>query len=142
MKGLMMLKQDKKEKQEKQDKGEFTLDLRQLALYSIKFFLEDKKDQFNEKLDINRLLTNDNVKIVLRTQFDDDTFLFIHDNCLSKIPKDQNYRDNSVPWNVHYLLGLLADLKMRQLPKEFQPGLILLYFKYCKGLEILPTPLL
>lgn len=124
------------------EKSLFTSDLKQLARHSIQIFLQHKRHFTDRGLTLDELLTDDNVKIVRRTPFDDPTFLFIHDRCLSQIKASPDYRDNTVPWSVHFLLGLLTDLKSLQLPKDFQPGLILLYFKYCQGFEIPPIPIL
>jgi hypothetical protein len=124
------------------ENSEFTPDLQRLAEICIKLFLEPKNHFSGRKLTLSELLTDDNVNIVLRMPFDDETFLFIHNRCLSKIKPAKGYRDSTVPWNVHYLLGLLDDLKSLQLPKRFQPGLLMLYFKYCKGFEIKQLPAL
>lgn len=124
------------------EKSMFSSDLAQLTKHSIQAFLQYKRHHTGRAMTLDELLTNDNVKLVQRTPFDDPTFLFIHDRCLSRMPPDHKYRDNGVPWTVHYLLGLLSDLKSLELPKHFQPGLILLYFKFCHGFEIPPTPIL
>lgn len=124
------------------EKGTHAPDLKELAKSSILSYLNGKQSFQGETLNPKLLLTENNIKVVLRTNFDDETFLFIHNNCLSKIESDPFYNENTVPWNVHYLLGMLKELKKMQLPKEFQPGLLLLYFKLCKGFDIPPTPLL
>jgi hypothetical protein len=124
------------------EKGLHVLDLRNLAIECIKAFLAQKQSYEGRPLSSEELITDDNIKTVLRTQFDDETFLFIHNKCLSRIPQPDWYKESTVPWNVHYLLGLLQELKYLKLPKDFQPGLLLLYFKYCKGFDIPPPPLL
>lgn len=124
------------------EKGEHAIDLREFAKWSLTVFLKDKKHHSGENITDKELYSELSFKLVLRTQFDDDTFNFIHDNCLSRIPKQQWYKDVTVPWSVHVLLGLINELKYLQIPKDFQPGLLLLYFKLCHGFEIIPPPLL
>ena len=124
------------------EKSTHAPDLKELAKVSVLSYLKGKPTFQGEILDSKSLLTEENLKIVLRTKFDDVTFLFIHDNCLNQIEPDPIYSETTVPWTVNYLLGMIKELKRLQTPKEFQPGLLLLYFKLCKGYEIPPTPLL
>lgn len=124
------------------EKGTHAPDLRQLARSAIKDFLQDKERHSGGNISQTELYSDDSIKTVLRTQFDDATFEYIHENCLSRIPPSKKYRDATVPWPVHVLLGLLTELKYLQIPKELQPGLLLLYFKFCKGFDIPPPPLL
>lgn len=124
------------------EKGLHAPDLKELAKYSIRMFLQGKAYYLGGCIPEKDLFSADSLKTVLRTQFDDDTFEYIHIRCLSLLPPDKKYKESTIPWNVHYLLGLLRELKWLMLPKDFQPGLLLLYFKFCKGLEIPPPPLL
>ena len=124
------------------EKGLHAPDLRELARSSLRNFLKPKQNHRGRPIEDEDLFSEDSFKTVLRTQFDDKTFDFIHIECLSRIPKQKWYKESTVPWNVHYLLGLLHELKMLGVPKEFQPGLLMLYFKFCKGFEIPPPPLL
>lgn len=124
------------------EKGQHAPDLRELARLSLKAFLQSKTHHSGGSIPEKELFSDASFKTVLRTPFDDKTFHYIHDKCLPTIPKQKWYKDATVPWTVHVLLGLLAELKMLQIPKEIQPGLLLLYFKFCKGCEIPPPPLL
>jgi hypothetical protein len=124
------------------EKGPIAPDLRMLAVTSIRDFLGSKSSYLGEPIPDWELYTDDNIKTVLRTQNDDKTFEFIHERCLSRIPKNPSYRESTVPWTVHLLLWLLQDMKNLRLPKDFQPGLLLLYFKLCKGISIPPSLLL
>jgi hypothetical protein len=117
-------------------------DLKEFARWSIKAFLQPKMGYDDKPIPVEELFSGESLKTVLRTQFDDKTFEYIHDNCLAKIPQQEWYRESTIPWTVHTLLGLLNELKHLQIPKDFQPGLLLLYFKFCKGFEIPPPPLL
>lgn len=124
------------------EKGEFSGDLKKLAEDSIRSFFGNKNWFCGGPIPESELHSDWAVKTVLRTHFDDSAFDHIHNECLNRIPADPNYNDPSVPWSVHTLLGLLADLKSRGISKDFQPGLLLLYFKFCKGFKIPPPPLL
>jgi hypothetical protein len=124
------------------EKGPHAPDLRELARQCMGLFLGDKITHRDQPIPRKLLYSEDSFRTVLRTPFDDDTFNYIHEKCLSKIPKLPWYRESTVPWNVHYLLGLIEELRSLHVPKEFQPGLILLYFKFCKGFDIPPPPLL
>ena len=124
------------------EKGLHAPDLKALAIESIKAFLHGREHHSGGTIPEKELYSDSSLKTVLRTQFDDKTFEYIHKRCLSQIPRDPSYRETTVPWNVHYLLGLLKELKGLTLPKDFQPGLLLLFFKFCKGFEIPPPPLL
>lgn len=124
------------------EKGLHAPDLKEFARWTLKVFLGTKPSHTGDPIPEKLLYSDDSFKTILRTQFDDKTFEYIHNNCLSKIPKQKWYKDGTVPWNVHVLLGLLNELKSLKIPKEFQPGLLLLYFKFCKGFEIPPPPLL
>ncbi len=78
----------------------------------------------------------------MKTPFDDQTFDFIHENCLEKLIPDPNHNNDIIPWTVAFLIKLMRRMQALEIPKEFMPGMILLYFKLCRGLEILPVPLL
>jgi hypothetical protein len=118
------------------DEDENSLDLRNLAIFCIKSFFVGKKKESGESIPVKELLSDLSVKTVLRTPFDDDTFLFIHENCLSQIPKPADY-ETPISWPVFYLLGLLSEMRKLGLPKDFQPGLVLLYFKFCKEMRVI-----
>ena len=124
------------------EKGEFAPDLKTLAEEAIRDFFGNKNWYCGGPIPEEELEADWVVKTVLRTRFDDETFDYIHDECLVKIPEDPKYSDPSVPWTVHTLLNLLKDLRSYGISQDFQPGLLLLYFKLCRGIEIPPPPLL
>ncbi len=127
--------------EEMYDKGDHTADIQKQMDDCIRFFFKDKSYFCGGRVPECELLSEFS-KQTLRTQFDDRCFDFLHERCLPLIPVDPEYNEPTVPWTVHCLLGLLNDLKKRDIPKEYQPGLLLLYFKFCKGVEILPPPVL
>jgi hypothetical protein len=118
------------------EKGTFAPDVKEFVRKTLKSFFEFKEGYDQKPIPEHHLFSDESFRTVLRTPFDDNTFLFIHKNCLAKIPKQKWYRDTTVSWQVHYLIGLINDLKSLHVPKEFQAGLILLFFKFCKGLDV------
>lgn len=122
------------------DRGEHAVDLRAAARGYIRDFLGGKPHFRGGAMDPRELYSEQSCRVVLRTPFDDATFLYIHEQCLERIPRKKWYRDVTVSWPVHYLLGLLSELRDRGIPKEMQAGLLLLYFKFCMGFPILPVP--
>jgi hypothetical protein len=122
--------------------GDHASDLRKLAVDCISEYFQDKRFFCGGDIPQRDLFSEHSVKTVLRTQLDDRCFDFIHAECLPMVRQPKTYSDPTVPWNIHYLLSLLADLQSRQLPKEYFPGLLLLYFKFCHGSEIMEPPLL
>jgi hypothetical protein len=123
-------------------KGEYVEDLRVFADKCICMFFKNKTDSSGRRIKEHDILTEFANKTVLYTQFDDRCFDFLHEVCLPLIPVNSMYNELAMPWTVHSLIGLLGDLKKIEVPKEFQPGLLLLYFKFCYGVVIPPPPLL
>lgn len=126
------------------EKGMFVEDLEQLAAACLKVYFADKRKHDLTEITKEELLSDFCLKTVLRTQFDDRCFDYIHSQCLVKVIKPENeaYDDPTLDWTVHVLLGLLQELMALELPKAFQPGLLLLYFKFCHGIEIPQPPIL
>lgn len=124
------------------DKGEFAADLKKSAEEAVQDFFRNKSWYCGGPIPEEELESDRVIQTVMRTQFDDAAFDYIHNRCLVKIPEDPLYSDPSVPWTVHTLLGLITELKALGIAKDLQPGLLLLYFKLCRGVEIPPPPLL
>lgn len=128
--------------EEQYDKGEHIEDLRVSATRSLKAYFKKKRSVLGGRIPEAELLSEASQKTVLNTQFDDRCMNFIHDHCLGLLPVNPKYKDRTVPWRVHCLLRLLSNLRKHEVSKEFQPGFLLLYFKFCWGVEIPPPPLL
>jgi hypothetical protein len=90
-------------------------------------FFSDKQYHFGGPIDRNHLTSDDHLNLVLSTPLCDGI-----DQCYAVMPKpdDPDFDD------VKSLLELLKDVKGRQIPKEFQAGVMLLYYKICKGVKI------
>ena len=124
------------------EKGSHSVDLKELAIHALKSFFEQKSWFIGGPIPQKELLSEESIKTILRTPFDDATFTFLHEHCLIRVPQPDSYTEKSVPWTVAFLISLLGEMKALGLPKDFQPGLALLYFKFCKGLKVPPPPLL
>jgi hypothetical protein len=121
---------------------DYGADIKKCAEDCLLEFFEDKRLPNGQPIPHGFLLSDFSVKTVMRSQFDDRCFNFLHSECLPLIPKHPGYDEPTVPWTVHCLLLLIKQMCSRGVPKEFQPGLLLLYFKFCFGVKILPPPLL
>lgn len=124
------------------EKMEYVEDLREFASDCIQLFFKNKKNSCGDSIPDSEKSSEFAVQTVLKTQFDDRCFDFIHEFCLPVIPVDPKYSESTVPWSVHCLLGLLAEMRSMEIPKEQQPGMLLLYFKFCHSVEIPLPPLL
>lgn len=121
------------------EKGRHIKDLRIIIKEGIKIFFENKKWFAGGKIPQCELLSDSSVDVVLKTPFNESSFGFFHDCCLSKISCPKDFVDEGVPWEVCYLISLLREMKIYGLPKDFQPGFLMLFFKFCKGINI-PQP--
>ncbi len=124
------------------EKGDNAPDLKKLARYAIESFLSKKSWFAGGPIPRRELYTDNNIKTILRTPFDDKTFKFIHEECLTKVDQPRWYTEKTVSWQVTFLIQLLNEMKALGLPKDFQPGLVLLYFKFCVGVNVPPPPML
>lgn len=123
------------------EKGCHAPDLRKMALEGIKSFFADKSWFVGGPIPECELLSDLSIDTVLKTPFDGDIFNFIHEECLKKVPQPKSFIDEGVPWTVSFLIKMFSDMKKLGLPKDFQPGFTLLYFKFCKGVKI-PEPVI
>jgi hypothetical protein len=124
------------------EKGLHAKDIGEFAQDCILAYFKDKDWFCGGPIPQRELTAETSIKTVLRTRFDDRCFNFIHEECLPTIPNLTDWSQVGVSWEVHCLLELLEDMRACWIPKEFQPGMVLLYFKFCKGVKILPPPLL
>ena len=108
------------------DKGENVEDIRARVNVCIQLFFRHKKYFCGGKIPQRELTSEFAERTARFTQFDDRCFNFIHDHCLPVFPVNPAYRDLTVPWPVHCLLGLFSDLKSLEIPKDNQPGMLLL----------------
>lgn len=121
------------------NKGSYGKDLRNAVLENIKDFFESKSWFVGGPIPECELLADINIDLVLRTPFDEFVFNFIHQNCLPKVAVPKDFVDQGVPWTVTFLIKILNEMKSYNIPKDFQPGFVLLFFKLCKGVNV-PLP--
>ena len=112
--------------------------LGQWARENIVLFFSDKKFYSGGAIPVCELLMKRNLETVINVNYDFGfrfayRFLF---PCL-KVEKDQIFKRShyhgALDFHVHYCLKFLKDMKDKGIPKLFHPGLVLLYFKFCKG---------
>lgn len=116
-------------------------DIRAAAIRHITMFFQGKSWYCGGTIPQRHLLSDSSIKTVLRTRFDKDWEEFVHHECLTTIPVSPEYKlENLLPWAVRCLIDLLESMEPLLIPKEFRPGLTLLYFKFCKGVKIPPPP--
>lgn len=125
------------------EKGDHAVDMRHLAVESIRVFFKNKKYFCGGEIPESELFSEYSIKTLLRTNLDERCLTFLHEECLPCIPEDPDYKeDGTVSWQTHCLLNLLKELASYQLPKDYFGGLLFLYFKFCYGVKILDPPLL
>lgn len=123
------------------NKGSYGIDLRESVVDSIRSFFADKSWFIGGPIPESELISDSCVDLILRTPFNEDTFNFIHESCLPKVAPPKDFVDQGVPWAVTFLIRILNEMKSFNIPKDFQPGFTLLYFKLCKGVKVLEPPI-
>jgi hypothetical protein len=131
------------------DIKELGVDLEELkasARLSIEEFFSDKLFHCGGPIPECLLLSDDSVMTVLGTTVDawrkwEEEKIYP----LLRIERDQinertSYHNRSVSFNVHYTLRLIDNLRDHGIPKHHRFGMMLLYYKFCKGFQIPPAP--
>jgi hypothetical protein len=124
------------------ENGVHATDIQDAAIRHITVFFQDKAWYCGGKIPRHDLFSDSSIRTVLRTQFDSNWEACVHHKCLSTVPVDHTYRlEAHLPWTVRYLIDLIYSMGLLSIPKEFRPGMVLLYFKFCKGVKIIPPVL-
>ncbi len=116
----------------------YSVERQMMAFESLTSFFATKSWYCGGPIPQKLLMTEENIERILLTKFNKITFDFIYE-CLGRLPKDPTYSDITVKWETHILLGLFAEMRKLWVPIDFQPGMAVLYFHLCKGMEIIPT---
>lgn len=102
-------------------------------------YFENKRYYIGGPIPNSMLFSEQSVLTVLKCSFENG-FVFVMDylneNCLPKLRPDSHYKDPTVSWTSHFVLQLLSEMMSLEIPQNFKPGLMLLYFKFCKGMKI------
>ena len=109
-------------------------DLKESAKDSLREFFHGKQLVVPRE----RIISDYSISTVMNTSF--EGFDYAHKHLLPRIPRDEQYHEPTMKWEVHNLLKLLAEMRSYDIPKIHHPGLTLLYFRFCKGWDI-PDPL-
>ena len=122
-------------------------ELHQIALESMAAVFRDKEYFCGGPIPEKVLFEIDSIMTVLGTKPDDDfdSFVLRKVHPYIRYEKDEIFpydvwKDSSVSRPVAYDLHLIAHLQQRGVPKIYQWGMMLLYYKFCKGVSIPPAP--
>lgn len=118
------------------------VDWEAVAKECIKVYFSNKQWFCGGPIPECELYSDFSVQTVLRTRFDSRWEDLVHNRCLPCIPDSSEEDLGNLSWQVHCLLKILEEMGAMWVPKEFRPGLTLLYFKFCLAIEIPDPPLL
>jgi hypothetical protein len=116
------------------------------AAKSIEGFFKDKKYHCGGRIPPHLLLSEDNIKTVMGTTIETLSKweehhiyprLYVEKD---QISKRDVWTSELVSFGVYYTIQLIHNLCRLGIPKQFQFGMMLLYYKFCKGFEIPPPP--
>ena len=119
------------------ENGDHASDIQKDAFACISLYFKGKSWFCGGPIPSRILLSEDSVKVVLRTSWNDQWEHFVHEKCLPTIPEPIDYDEGvHLPWSVRYLIDLIYSMGKVSIPKEWRPGMVLLYFKFCKGINV------
>lgn len=113
----------------------------ELAVDAISSFFDGKKTHLGENIDKEILYSPNYLSIVrdlARTKPDgfekiiSVTYKLLHTHS----PLRRQTIDIHRPWDIECLLDVFKIVHTHSIPKEFVPGLALLYFVFCKGYDL------
>ena len=111
----------------------FRKDVANLAKQCIRNYFKSKY-----VLNTDDLFSTHSIQTLLRTDFERG-FDYAHSHLLCRLSVPPDWNDPTLSWQVFCLLKLLEEMRSLDIPTMFHPGMILLFFKFCKGWEI-PDP--
>ena len=106
-----------------------------IAMKSIEEYFHDKSWWCGGPIPRSELINECNVRLVRSTDLE-TAFRLIYEQLIPKVGSIPEGEDpTSLAPDIVYALELLHDAHSRALPRIHIPGLLLLYFKVCKGLH-------
>jgi len=78
------------------------------------------------------LYSQESVDLVLKTPFNQGVH-YCQEVIVPQLPKPEKEIVSGVDWDIFLMLELIQDAKTAKVPIDYQAGLILLYFKFCRG---------
>ena len=108
------------------------------ALESIDSYFKNKRTPSGNRLLQSELHSELNVNLVRYTSLD-AACDYMYNHLIPRLQPPADYDDLTLTWDVSYALELLKEAQSHSVPRTHIPGLILLYFKYCKGFDV-PYP--
>lgn len=104
------------------------------AKHFITKFFANKDFHCGGPIPQNRLLSRSSLNIVLSTDFCKGV-----QECYRVMPKTTPPPDFDIrwySWDVDCFLPIFASVRAVGIPKEFQAGMMLLYYKFCEGCKV------
>jgi len=78
------------------------------------------------------LYSKESVELVLSTPFNQGLY-YCQEVLIKQLPVPENTTVMGVDWDVHLVLRLINDAIDCVIPVEQQAGMMMLYFKFCRG---------
>lgn len=107
---------------------------------AIQDFFRDKKFHAGGSIPNSMLLTEKNFQIVVSTEFGPGIDLAYKLFEKSNINPPPGFDHEKIEWDVYYVLNILENMRQNRIRQEFQAGILLLYFKICKGQSLPEIP--
>lgn len=111
--------------------------LRMVALQCLRNHFEDKSMHCGGRIPQTQLLSEKNVSLLV-----DMDFGLGVDACYAVLANRPSHiithifgtpGSKRAPWDIDFMVQKIDELKLEQVPKQFQPGIILIYLRYCLG---------
>lgn len=99
--------------------------LEKAARFFILKFFSERRFHCGGTIPQNKLLSQSSINIVLSTSFCDGV-----DECYTVVPK------STFEEQLANFLSLFAEVKAAGIPKKLQTGIMLLYYRFCKGFKV------
>lgn len=101
----------------------------------IDIYFEGKDYSIGGPIPHNQLFSTKSIQTVLRCNFV-DCVDFIHEEIM---PKLNLKKIPGIPVHSDYIIRMIDEMKALKIPPKYRGGMMLLYFKLCKGFKI-PDP--
>lgn len=115
--------------------GVFVENIRVLAREYINRFFQVQEMYCGGKIPSSFLLTEENISMVMNTSLEDGVR-----RSYEIIEQDGRYQSEAieslVPEDVKLLISIMNKCSKLGVPKEFVPGIVLIYLEHCEGMKV------
>lgn len=115
--------------------GIFIENIRVLAREYINRFFQVQEMYCGGKIPTSFFLTEENISMVMNTSLEDGVR-----RSYEIIEQDGRYKseaiDSLVPEDVKLLISIMNKCSKLGVPKEFVPGIVLIYLEHCEGMKV------